>query len=221
MNKKIIAIIVLILVIAIAIAIFFVLNKNEQNNENIQNTIQPSNINQEANNNEEEGGKEMSNSGKALVIYFSQSGNTQTVANIIHNEVGGDIIELETQQNYPSNYDELTDYAQEEKRNNERPALETKIENIEEYDVIFLGYPNWWADMPMAIYSFLDEYDLSGKTIAPFITHGGSGLSGTPNRIRQEEANATVTEGLAINGSSASSSQQTVKNWITSIGFLE
>lgn len=219
MDKKIIAIIVFILVIVIAIAAFFIFNKNEQNNENIENTIQPSNTNQGTNNNEEEGENEVSNSGKALVIYFSQSGNTQTVANIIHNEVGGDIMELETQQDYPSNYDELTDYAQDEKRNNARPTLETKIDNINDYDVIFLGYPNWWSDMPMAIYSFLDEYDLSGKTIAPFITHGGSGLSGTPNRIRQEESNATVTEGLAINGSSASSSEQTVKNWIASIGF--
>ena len=154
-----------------------------------------------------------------LVLYFSMSGNTETIARMIHNEVGGDLVKLETVQTYPEDYNELVDYAQEEQREDARPQLATVIDNIGQYDMIFLGYPNWWGDMPMPIYTFLDTYDLSGKTIAPFITHGGSGLSGTPNRIRNEEPNATVTEGLSIYGSRAASSEDEVLEWLNSLGL--
>ena len=145
--------------------------------------------------------------------------NGINISNFIHDAVGGDIVKLETEEPYTDNYNDLLDIAQEEQRENARPALSTKIDNIDEYDTIFLGYPNWWGDMPMPIYTFLDEYDLSGKTIAPFITHGGSGLSGTPENIKKEEPNATVTEGLAVNGSSSRNSQSTVNNWLAEIGF--
>ena len=229
MNKKVISLIIVIILVAVIGGIVFAVTQKSktQNNDELSNNNQ----NQEVKNNEKETNKvanketnENSNTntskqGKALVLYFSQSGNTETVANFIHDEVGGDIIKLETTKAYPSNYNELVNYAQDEQRQNARPELKTKIDNIEEYDTIFLGYPNWWADMPMPLYTFLDEYDLSGKRVAPFITHGGSGLSGTPNKIKQEEPNATVTEGLAISGSSASSSKNTVQNWLSKIGF--
>lgn len=236
MSKKIIALIVCVLVAIGGIVAIFAFNnrESEQNNQNTNlaqsensNNSRAKNNDEENNNrtgttnqvtNNEENNNTTSNK-KALVLYFSQSGNTETVAKFIHEEAHGDIIKLETQKAYPSDYNELVNYAQEEQRNNERPALKTKINNIDQYDVIFLGYPNWWADMPMPLYTFLDEYDLSGKTIAPFITHGGSGLSGTPNKIKKEEPNATVTEGLAISGSSASSSKSTVQNWLSKIGF--
>lgn len=233
MNKKVISLIIVIILVAIVGGIVFAVtqkNKTQNNNE-----ISNNNQKQEVKNNDrvtnettnETTNKTINESsdtntreqGKALILYFSQSGNTQTVANFIHDKVGGDIIKLETAEEYPNDYNELLDYAQNEQRQNARPELKTKIDNIEEYDLIFLGYPNWWGDMPMPIYTFLDEYDLSGKTIAPFITHGGSGLSGTPNKIKQEESNATVTEGLAISGSSASSSKNTVQNWLSKIGF--
>ncbi len=229
MDKKIIALIIVILLIIVGVVAVVIINKNSsennqytaqntsgtntQRNENAQNLVENTNTNQEA------GGDNVESKGNVLVLYFSQSGNTETVANFIHDAVGGDIIKLETEQTYPSDYNELVDYAQEEQRENARPALSTKIDNIEEYDTIFLGYPNWWGDMPMPIYTFLDEYDLSGKTIAPFITHGGSGLSGTPANIQEEEPNATVTEGLAVNGSSARNSESTVRQWLSEIGF--
>ena len=229
MNKKVISLIIVIILVAVIGGIVFAVTQKSktQNNDELSNNNQ----NQEVKNNEKETNKvanketnENSNTntskqGKALVLYFSQSGNTETVANFIHDEVGGDIIKLETTKAYPSDYNELVNYAQDEQRQNARPELKTKIDNIEEYDTIFLGYPNWWADMPMPLYTFLDEYDLSGKRVAPFITHGGSGLSGTPNKIKQEEPNATVTEGLAISGSAASSSKNTVQNWLSKIGF--
>ena len=228
MNKKIIALVIVIILLVILGGIaFWVTNNNQEstNNETENNTLNEqtddNNVNNAININttDTENGNENTETGRVLVLYFSQSGNTKAVANFIHNAVGGDIIKLETETPYPSDYDELVDYAQEEQRENARPVLSTKIDNIDEYDTIFLGYPNWWGDMPMPIYTFLDEYDLSGKTIAPFITHGGSGLSGTPENIKEEEPNATVTEGLAVNGSNSRNSQSTVNNWLTEIGF--
>lgn len=225
MNKKILALLAVIVFVVIIGGIVFALNMNKENdtkeifsensnsNDKNQTTLNETLNTSEANN------TETTKTGKVLVLYFSQSGNTEAVANIIHNEVGGDIVKLETVQEYPNNYNELVDYAQKEQKQNARPELKTKINNIDQYDTIVLGYPNWWGDMPMPLYTFLDEYDLSGKTIAPFITHGGSGLSGTPNKIKQEEPKATVTEGLAISGSSAKNSQSTVKNWLSKIGF--
>ena len=236
MNKKVLTLLVVIILVVIIGGIVFALNMNKTSNteKNVENDFTGNtNNNQESNNIEnknqttlnentntsEENNTETTKTGKVLVLYFSQSGNTEAVANIIHNEVGGDIVKLETVQTYPSDYNELVDYAQKEQKQNARPELKTKINNIDQYDTIFLGYPNWWADMPMPLYTFLDEYDLSGKTIAPFITHGGSGLSGTPDKIKKEEPNATVTDGLAVSGNSAKSSQSTVKNWLSKIGF--
>lgn len=234
MNKKVLTLLVVIILVAIIGGIVFALNmnktsdneKNAENNfkGNINNNEESNNIGNENQttlnentNTSEENNTEIAKTGKVIVLYFSQSGNTEAVANIIHNEVGGDIVKLETVQTYPSDYNELVDYAQKEQRQNARPELKTKINNIEQYDTIFLGYPNWWADMPMPLYTFLDEYDLSGKTIAPFITHGGSGLSGTPDKIKKEEPNARVMDGLAVSGSSAKNSQSTVKNWLSKI----
>ena len=223
MNKKIMALIVAIIILAIlGVIVFMVTNSNSSNQENANTTsnVQSSNTQNVVNvNNDENNNNPTKHTGNVLVLYFSQSGNTEAVANFIHDAVGGDIVKLETETPYPSDYDELVDYAQEEQRENARPALSTRIDNIDEYDTIFLGYPNWWGDMPMPIYTFLDEYDLSGKTIAPFITHGGSGLSGTPENIKEEEPNATVTEGLAVSGSSSRNSQSTVNNWLSQIGF--
>lgn len=221
MNKKLIVLMVTIVIIAIAgISIYlFTGNNNESGNENnhSNNTVQDNASNEEENN--QENSNPTTNNEKVLVLYFSMSGNTETVANFIHDEVGGDLIKLETVQTYPEDYNELIDYAQEEQREDARPELSTVIENMEQYDTIFLGYPNWWGDMPMPIYTFLDTYDLSGKTIAPFITHGGSGLSGTPANIEREEPNATVTEGLSIYGSNARNSRDDVIEWLNGLGY--
>ncbi len=230
MNKKVLALIVVIILVLAGVAFaFFSLNRSNNTDENTvngnsQNNSQITNRNENTavNNSEEQNTNSNTNTqktGKVLVLYFSESGNTEKVANFIHDAVGGDIVKLEVTKAYPSDYNELVDYAQEEQRNNGRPELKTKINNIDEYDTIFLGYPNWWGDMPMPIYTFLDEYDLSGKTIAPFITHGGSGLSGTPDKIKREEPNATVTDGLAISGSQAGSSKNSVQSWLSKIGF--
>ena len=214
MNKKIIMLIVAVVIIAIAgVSIYMFTGSSDTNTNNNQNNNNA--VEDDTNDNT----NVTSDDANILVLYFSMSGNTEAVANIIHDEVGGDIIRLETVQTYPEDYDDLVDYAQEEQQDNARPELSTTIDNIDQYDTIFLGYPNWWGDMPMPIYTFLDNYDLSGKTIAPFITHGGSGLSGTPSNIQEEEPDATVTEGLSIYGDDAENSQSDVREWLNSIGY--
>lgn len=207
MKKKAFVLIAFILIIVLAAGFYF-FNKNNSEENNANNTAQTQNSENINNGNQ-----------NILVLYFSMTGNTQSVAEIIQDQVGGDIVRLETVQEYPSDYDELLDFAQNELSENARPKLKTSIENINDYDVIFLGYPIWWGDMPMPVYSFLDEYDLSGKTIAPFVTHGSSGLSSTPEKIKQEEPNATVTNGFEVNGDNAASSGSDVTNWLNEIGF--
>lgn len=214
MNKKIIAVIVAILIIAIAGVLIYMVAGNSNNSKENNTANQTNNRTENKNTN-----NEISGDANILVLYFSWSGNTQAVANIIHDEVGGDIIRLETAEPYTDDYNELLDEAQEEQRENARPELATTIDNIDNYDVIFLGYPIWWGDMPMAIYTFLDDYDLSGKTIVPFVTSGGSGLSGTPDNIQREEANATVADGLAIGDDEAANSKDEVVAWLDSLGY--
>ena len=210
MNKKVIILIIALIIVAVTGISIYTLSKDDYNTTT---------ANQQSDNTSVENNESDLEAGNVLIVYFSQTGNTETVANIIHDNVGGDIVKLETTEAYPSDYDELVDYAQQEQQEDAGPELSTVIENIEQYDTIFLGYPNWWGDMPMAIYTFLDTYDLSGKTIAPFITHGGSGLSGTPENIQEEELNASVTEGLAIDGDEASDSSEDVVEWLNSLGF--
>lgn len=157
---------------------------------------------------------------KVLVAYFSYSGNTKGIAEQIQEQTGADIFEIKTTQEYPEDYDEVVDQAQEEQRANARPELNATVDNIQDYDVVFLGYPNWWGDMPMAVYSFLDTYDLSGKTIIPFCTHGGSGLSGTEGNIASEEPGATMMEGLAIRDSNLDGAGTEIEEWLSVLGIF-
>ena len=207
MNKKVIVLIVAVIILAILGVVAYMVTSN-----NHQNAM--SNTNETTNEEPHTEG-----TGRTLIVYFSHTGNTENVANFIHEEVGGDIVKLEPVNAYTEDYDTLLDVAQEEQQSNARPELTTTIDNIDEYDTIFLGYPIWWGDCPMAIYTFLDKYDLSGKTIAPFCTSGGSGLSGTPRSIQSEEPNATVTEGLSVSDSRSANSQSAVQSWLSEIGF--
>lgn len=157
--------------------------------------------------------------GKALVVYFSWSGNTENVANAIADQTGADVFEIVPEEAYIDDYDALLDIATEEKESGARPAIAGSIEDIAQYDVIYVGYPNWWSDMPMILYTFFDSYDLSGKTIAPFCTSGGSGLSGTVSSIKELEPDANVLEGLHIGSSSASNLDSAVSDWLGSLGL--
>lgn len=134
---------------------------------------------------------------RTLVVYFSETGNTQKLAKEISDQVGGDFKRIETVVPYPSG-SELFDYTEAERDNDERPELKDLDINIEDYDTIFVGYPIWWYTLPMPLYTFFDEYAFSGKTIIPFNTHNGSGNGGTYSSIQQFEPDAIVLDGIAI-----------------------
>lgn len=147
------------------------------------------------------------------------TGNTGVVADMIAQATGADLFSIRTVEQYPDTYDAILDQGQQERSEGARPELATHLENLDSYDTIFLGFPNWWGDMPMAVYTFLDEVDLSGKTVIPFVTSGGSGFSNTISTIQQMEPQATVQEGLSISGSSATGAQQQVESWLSELGL--
>ena len=148
------------------------------------------------------------------------TGNTGVVAQMIAEAAGAEVFPLHTVELYPDTYEATIDQGEQERTNGARPELQAVPENLEDYDVILLGYPNWWGDLPMAVYSFLDEVDLSGKTIVPFVTSGGSGLSGTPDTIAALEPGAEVREGLAVRNTNAADAQESVEVWLTDLGYL-
>lgn len=164
---------------------------------------------------------ETQTSGKALVVYFSWSGNTRAVAETIQSQTDADIFEITPEEAYTDDYNELLDVAQAEQQESARPAIAGTIENFDSYDVVYLGFPNWWADMPMILYSFLDDYDLSGKTLAPFVTSGGSGFSDTISTIEEMEPGAAITAGLSISDSNLDSAASEVSEWLVNIGMTE
>lgn len=148
-------------------------------------------------------------------------GNNEYIAQIIQQQVGGDLFSIETVQEYPTTHEPLLDFAYEEKAKDARPELATHIENLNNYDVIFLGYPNWNADLPMPLYTFLEEYDFSGKTIIPFTTHGGSGFSRTIQTIARLQPDAEVVsdDSLAISRNSVSGAESEVIDWVNGLGL--
>ncbi|BCZ27456.1 flavodoxin [Claveliimonas bilis] len=153
-----------------------------------------------------------------VVVDGEVLGNNQYIAQLIQQEAGGDLFRIETVQEYPGTHDELLDFAYNELSENARPELASQIENLDDYDVIFLGYPNWNADLPMPLYTFLEEYDFSGKTIIPFTAHGGSGFSGTIQTIQELQPEATVIEdGLEISRNSVPDAQSDVADWVAGL----
>lgn len=148
-------------------------------------------------------------------------GNNQYLAQLIQQETGGDLFRIETVQEYPGTHDALLDFAYTELTENARPALASQIENPDNYDVIFLGYPNWNSDLPMPLYTFLETYDFSGKTIIPFTVHGGSRFSRTIETIQQLQPDAAVMEdGLAVSRGDAADAQDVVTDWVAGLGIV-
>lgn len=159
--------------------------------------------------------------GNILIAYFSWSGNTENAAQIIQEKTGADIIELNPVEPYSSNYNEVLDQAQEDMNNDARPELANHVENMEQYDTILLGYPNWWATIPMPVASFLEEYDFSGKTIIPFCSHGGGGFGQSITDISKLAPNSRIGEGLSIHYSGGSSLENDISNWLSANGISE
>ncbi len=176
---------------------------------------------------------------KTLVAYFSRVGNTdfpddidavssatlsrkdgelkgnaQLMAEWMAEEAGGDLFAIQTENTYPIDYRETTDVAKREQNANDRPALKTHIDGMADYSTVYVVFPNWWVDLPMAVYAFFDEYDLSGKTVYVSITHEGSGFSRTVSTIENLEPDASVIEGLSIRGSKVPKSEETVRQFV-------
>jgi len=175
------------------------------------------------------------NETRSLIAYYSRVGNnyaggkivnlpvgnTEVAAKMIQDLTGGDIFRIETIKTYPADYHEATDVAMQELRQNSRPELTGHVDNMTEYGVIYLGYPNWWGTMPMAVFTFLEEYDLSGKTIVPFCTHEGSGLGRSVTDIAQLCPNSTILDGLAVLGGDAKNAQNNISDWLRKLGMEE
>ncbi len=164
---------------------------------------------------------------KILVVYFSligeqygvgviSEGNTAIVAKMIAEEMGAELFEvIDAQQHYPETYDELTDVAKKEQNENARPAYVKSDLDLSEYDAIFIGAPVWWGDWPMIMYTYFENEDLSGKTLYPFCTHAGSGLSGFDKKLQAAVPDSTVGKGLAIAGTDAQNKRDVVKGKVT------
>ena len=145
---------------------------------------------------------------------YIEVGNTEKIANMIAEETGAKLFKIEQKVPYAADYDTCIDQAQKDLRAKARPELVAILDSIDEYDEIYLGYPNYWGDMPMAVYTLLENYDWSGKKIHPFCTHEGSGLSGTERKIQSVCKGATVEKGLAIQGGRVDGSKPIVEKWV-------
>lgn len=153
------------------------------------------------------------NEKKILVAYFSYTGNTRRAAEQIHGLVGGDLVEIKTVRPYPAEMAECIAIARREREMNARPAISTKIDNINNYDVVFVGYPIWGHTVPMAIYNFLESYNLSGKTVIPFCTSASSGFSESMPAIQSLCPNSKILEGVRAND------PKKVEEWLSRIGM--
>lgn len=164
---------------------------------------------------------------KILIAYYSrkgenywsgsiknlEKGNTQIIAEYIQEATGGDLFEINTVAPYPADYHKCTEVAKIELRHNARPALSCVLENLNDYDVIFLGYPNWWGTCPMAVLTFLDSCDFDGKKLFPFCTNEGSGMGDSERHIKKECPRASIGKGLAITGHRAIFAREETVDW--------
>ena len=157
--------------------------------------------------------------GGILIAYFSWSGNTEQLAQIIQEETGGDLFEITPAAPYTENYDELLDIAQQEQAEGARPELANQVENWETYDVVFIGYPNWWSDAPMAVYTFLESYDFEGKTLIPFNTSSSGGFGRSLSGLEESAPGATILEGLAVTEGQLADAQGEVSEWLTGLNL--
>ena len=150
------------------------------------------------------------------VIRNLKMGNTEIAARIIQQLTGADVFWIEPLQEYSKDYNECIAQAQADQHRNVRPKLKRYPDSLQEYDVIYLGYPNYWSTMPMAVFTFLEHFDFTGKTIRPFCTHEGSGLGTSEEDIRRICPGAKVEKGLAIYGGSVDCSEPLIREWIKS-----
>lgn len=201
MKKIVLALLLMLFVVAGCSA-------NNQSAENQANT--DDNTNEQTNDQ-----TTTTDDSKILIAYFSRSGNTEEIANQINELVSGTLVKIETVEPYPDSYSETVDIAQQELEQNARPAIQNLNIDMNDYDTIFIGYPIWWHDAPMAVYTFLESYDFTGKTVIPFCTSGGSDIDESLSGIEAAVSGATLLEGVTANDSSD------VQSWLENIGILQ
>lgn len=173
---------------------------------------------------------------KILVAYFSragenygvgtvQKGNTEKIAEMTAQQTGGALFKIEPMKAYPAGYKETTDVAKQEMNDKARPAITGHVDNMAEYDTIFLGYPIWWGDAPMAVYTFLEDYDFTGKTVVLFSTHEGSGFGNSVQSLQAALPKANVLQGFTMRGTVAQNggaeAQQIVGDWLRQNGYAQ
>ncbi len=159
---------------------------------------------------------EVSDNSKILVAYYSYSGNTKEVAEAIHEKVGGILFEIKTEGSYPEEYRPMTVQAQKEIKDGYRPKLLTKVDDISQYDIVFLGSPNWWGTITPQVSSFLESYNLSGKKVIPFITHGGGGVQNTVKDMTAQCKGCQVVDGAWVGYGSRTLG---VSGWLDDLGL--
>lgn len=158
-------------------------------------------------------------SSSVLITYFSWSGNTEQVAQIIQQETGGDLFEIAPATAYTDDYNELLDIAQQEQSDDARPELAGQVENWEQYDTIFVGYPNWWSDAPMAVYTFVESYDWDGKTLVPFNTSASGGFGRSLPGLEESAPGAVILEGISFTERTLGNAQSEVTTWLNELGL--
>lgn len=219
-----------VILLIVVIGVIYLVSSNDNTSDNLTNSV-PNRVD---------------GNSKVLVTYFSLPetddaenmnedeenstvvvdgevlGNTQYVALLISEYTNGDLFRIEPVTPYTTNHDDLTDQALEEQESDARPEIKDPLESIDDYDVIFVGYPIWWGDMPQILYTFLESYDFTGKTVIPFSTHGGSGLAGTVDTISEKLDGASVLENaFTLSRNSMESAPQEVESWLREINMLE
>ena len=156
-----------------------------------------------------------------MVAYFSWSGNTRRIATQIRDQVGCDIFEIASVDTYPTDYDECVEQARQELERQHRPGLKSELPDLGSYDVVFIGYPNWWGTIPMPVATFLSKCDSADKTIAPFCAHGGGGLERSVADIKKLCPRATVLDGLAVGGGHVRHAQNEIAVWLRKTGMAK
>ena len=214
MNKKIIGVIIAIVVIAVVgVGIWFIYNKTESMNSSNTNSNIDSNVNLNTNDNR------VTNDKNIAVIYFSATGTTKKVAGYIKNATNSDLIEIVPKEKYTdSDLNYVNDNSRANKEQNDskaRPVISNNI-NTDSYDVIYLGYPIWWGDVPKIILTFLDNHNLDGKTIIPFCTSGSTGISGSLSTLKNYNKNVNWIDGKRF---SSSATEDEIKNWIKELNY--
>lgn len=154
-----------------------------------------------------------------LIAYFSWSGNTRKIAELIHRETGGTIFEIQPEKPYPSSYNATVEQAKREIQQGYKPPLKTKLDSIELYDTVFIGSPNWWSTIAPPVATFLSEYDFSGKSIVPFCSHGGGGQGRVVRDIVKLCPKSNVLEPFIVHGGGTGDIQSKISEWLHKIGF--